>query len=130
MVRTRPGLDAAKVNGQNQGGDHGIAGAHLEDRSLADARGNLERHGQPAAHLAFADEAEQGVRLPLFLDEALDQSDPVRFEAIARSLARMVEDEGRQLFYLTSDPTDMRRIQEALDKEGCAAARTIVNDCP
>jgi energy-coupling factor transporter ATP-binding protein EcfA2 len=78
-----------------------------------------------AAHLAFADEAEQGVPLPLFLDEALDQSDPVRFQAIARSLARMVEDEGRQIFYLTNDPTDMRRIQEALAEEGCAAARTI-----
>jgi len=78
-----------------------------------------------AARLAFAEEAEHGVRLPLFLDEALDQSDPVRFRAIARSLGRTVEDEGRQIFYLTSDPADARRIQEALDEEGCAAARII-----
>jgi len=78
-----------------------------------------------AARLAFAEEAEQGVRLPLFLDEALDQSDPVRFRAIVRSLGRMVEDQGRQIFYLSNDPTDARRIQEALDEEGCAAARVI-----
>ena len=29
-----------------------------------------------AARLAFAEEAEQGAALPLFLDEALDHSDP------------------------------------------------------
>lgn len=78
-----------------------------------------------AARLAFAGEAEQGNRLPLFLDEALDHSDPVRFRAIARSLGRMVEDEGRQIFYLTNDPTDTRRIQEALKEEGCAPAEII-----
>jgi uncharacterized protein YhaN len=78
-----------------------------------------------AARLAFAEEAEHGVRLPLFLDEALDQSDPVRFRAIARSLGRMVEDETRQIFYLTNDPSDAQQIQQALDQEGCAAARII-----
>jgi exonuclease SbcC len=78
-----------------------------------------------AARLAFAEEAEQGARLPLFLDEALDQSDPVRFRAIARSLGRMVEDQGRQIFYLSNDPTDAQRIQEALEEEGCAGARVI-----
>jgi DNA repair exonuclease SbcCD ATPase subunit len=78
-----------------------------------------------AARLAFAEESEQGARLPLFLDEALDQSDPERFRAIARSLGRMVEDEERQIFYLTNDPTDARRIQRALDEEGCGSARII-----
>ena len=38
-----------------------------------------------AARIAFAEEVEQGKILPLFLDEALDQSDPARFEAIVRS---------------------------------------------
>lgn len=78
-----------------------------------------------AARLAFAEEIETSNPLPLFLDEALDQSDPARFRAIARSLGRMVEEEGRQIFYLTSDPTDVQRIQEALVEEGCAEARTI-----
>jgi hypothetical protein len=78
-----------------------------------------------AARLAFAEEAEQGNRIPLFLDEALDHSDPVRFRAIARSLGRMVENEERQIFYLTNDPTDTQRIQEALKEEGCAPAEII-----
>ena len=70
-----------------------------------------------AARMAFAEEVEQGGRLPLFLDEALDQSDPRRFEAIARSLARVAEDQGRQIIYLTSDPSDIVRISNAIAKE-------------
>jgi len=78
-----------------------------------------------AVRLAFAEEAEQGVRLPLFLDEALDQSDPERYEAIVQSLGRLVTDEGRQILYLTNDPTDVVRIQEALAKESCAEPKII-----
>lgn len=78
-----------------------------------------------AARLAFAEETERGAKLPLFLDEALDQSDPIRFHAIARSLARLVADEDRQIFYLTNDPGDEQRIQAALRDEGCEAAHTI-----
>jgi uncharacterized protein YhaN len=78
-----------------------------------------------AARLAFAEEVERGERLPLFLDEALDQSDPSRFRAIAQALARVVRDEGRQVFYLTSDPVDVERIDAALRSEGCEAARRI-----
>ncbi len=78
-----------------------------------------------AVRLAFAEQAEPGEALPLFLDEALDQCDPSRFEAIARSLGRMVADEGRQVFYLTSDPADAGRIERALDAEGCGGAEII-----
>ncbi|MCP4003060.1 MAG: hypothetical protein GY725_02575 [bacterium] len=72
-----------------------------------------------AARLAFAEEAEQGADLPLFLDEALDHSDPERFHAIARSLARMVLDEARQVFYLSNDPSDVQRLRAAFAEEGC-----------
>ena len=65
------------------------------------------------------------MHLPLFLDEALEQSDPVRFRAIARSLGRIAEDEDRQIFYLTSDPGDASRIQFALAEEGCRPANLI-----
>ena len=78
-----------------------------------------------AARLAFAEEAEQGANLPLFLDEALDHSDPERFHAIARSLARMVSDDGRQVFYLSNDPTDVERFRSAFDAEGCDQLKTI-----
>jgi hypothetical protein len=70
-----------------------------------------------AARLAFAEEAERGVALPIFLDEAIDHSDPARFHAIARSLARMVRDEGRQIFYLTNDPADVVRFRAAFADE-------------
>ena len=72
-----------------------------------------------AARIAFAEEVEQGRTFPLFLDEALDQSDPVRFAAIVRSLGRIAEDQGRQIFYLTSDPADVGRIQDVLAAENC-----------
>jgi hypothetical protein len=78
-----------------------------------------------AARLAFAEESEQGANLPLFLDEALDHSDPERFHAIARSLARMVVDEGRQVFYLSNDPTDADRLRSAFDEEECGQLNTI-----
>jgi hypothetical protein len=78
-----------------------------------------------AARIAFAEEVEQGKTLPLFLDEALDHSDPARFEAIVRSLGRVANDQDRQIFYLTSDPLDIDRIRHALAEEGCEIAAAI-----
>lgn len=78
-----------------------------------------------AARMAFAEEVEQGTTLPLFLDEALDQSDPDRFEAIARSLGRIANDQGRQIFYLTTDHLDRDRIRYALEAENCSVAAEI-----
>ncbi len=78
-----------------------------------------------AARIAFAEEVEQGRILPLFLDEALDQSDPRRFEAVVRSLARVANEQDRQIFYLTSDPLDVDRIRDALGKENCELAAGI-----
>ena len=78
-----------------------------------------------AARIAFAEEVEQGKVLPLFLDEALDQSDPQRYEAIVRSLGCVARDQGRQIFYLTSDPLDVDRIRHALSQEDCELAAPI-----
>lgn len=78
-----------------------------------------------AARIAYAEEVEQGEVLPLFLDEALDQSDPQRFEAIVRSLGRLAREQDRQIFYLTSDPLDVDRIRDALGKEDCRIAAEI-----
>jgi energy-coupling factor transporter ATP-binding protein EcfA2 len=78
-----------------------------------------------AARIAFAEEVEQGKTMPLFLDEALDQSDPARFEAIVRSLGRVANEQDRQIFYLTSDPLDIDRIRLALAKENCEIAAAI-----
>ena len=78
-----------------------------------------------AARIAFAEQVEQEKVLPLFLDEAFDQSDPNRFEAIVRSLGRIGKDQDRQIFYFTSDPLDVDRIRDALGKEDCEIAAAI-----
>lgn len=78
-----------------------------------------------AARLAFAEEAEQGAGLPIFLDEAMDHSDPARFHAIACSLARMVMNDERQIFYLSNDPTDVERFRMAFDEVGCQQFETF-----
>jgi hypothetical protein len=78
-----------------------------------------------AARLAFAEEAEQGADLPIFLDEAMDHSDPERFHAIACSLARMVMNDERQIFYLSNDPTDVDRFRRAFDEVGCQQFETF-----
>ncbi len=72
-----------------------------------------------AARLAFAEDVERGTAMPLFLDEALDQSDPARFDAIARSLGRIAGREKRQIFYLTSDPADAERFHRAVEPGTC-----------
>ncbi len=78
-----------------------------------------------AARIAFAERVEQGLVLPLFLDEALDQSDPRRFEAMVRCVGRVGREQDRQIFYFTSDPLDVDRIRDALGKEGCEIAAAI-----
>ena len=78
-----------------------------------------------AARLAFVKQAEQGNTLPLFLDEALDHSDDERFHAIASSLAKMARDEGRQIFYLSSDASDVVRLQRAFTECGAGQVQVI-----
>ena len=81
-----------------------------------------------AARLAFAEEVERGTKLPLFLDEALDQSDPARFDAIASSLGRIAHNDGRQIFYLTSDPLDAERIRRAFEPGTCGINEIDLGD--
>jgi len=78
-----------------------------------------------AARIAFAEEIEKGLTLPFFLDEALDQSDPQRFEAIIGCLGQVSTDQKRQIVYLTSDPVDRIRIENALELAGCKLASAI-----
>ena len=96
-----------------------------QDRDLHELSDGTRAQLLLAARVAFAEEVEQGKVLPLFLDEALDQSDPQRFAAIVRSLGRIAREQGRQIFYLSSDPLDVDRIQNALDRENCEIAAAI-----
>ena len=77
-----------------------------------------------ATRVAFATGEEQGRPLPLFLDESLTATDPVRFGAVADAVLALAED-GRQVFYLTSDPADVARWQQACARRGVAAPRVV-----
>ncbi len=96
-----------------------------EERELDELSSGTRAQLLLAARIAFAEHVEQEKVLPLFLDEALDQSDPKRFEAVVRSLGRIASEQDRQIFYLTSDPLDVDRIRDALGKEDCAVAASI-----
>ncbi|MYB35062.1 MAG: hypothetical protein F4X92_08090 [Gammaproteobacteria bacterium] len=78
-----------------------------------------------AARIAFAEEIERDLILPFFLDEALDQSDPQRFEAIVGCLGKVSADQQRQIVYLTSDPAEQVRIEQALELADCALTSSI-----
>ena len=74
---------------------------------------------QLAVRFAFAAAAESGVKLPLLLDEALCASDPHRFKAISEVLIGMAK-EGRQVFYLSSQPLDAEALMQAARRGGLA----------
>ncbi len=77
-----------------------------------------------AARLAYAFESERGSAVPLILDEALTATDPARFRAVATALVELVR-EGRQVFYLTCDPADLRHWQAVLEEAGEPEAQVI-----
>ena len=78
-------------------------------RSLAELSSGTRMQLLLAVRIAFALEAERGRSpLPLFLDEALGTADPERFRAATESLQMLVEETGRQVFYLTAQPEDAR----------------------
>lgn len=66
-----------------------------------------------AVRAAFVAEQEGGVRLPLFLDEALGNSDDQRSRAIIAALAGLARD-GRQIFYFTAQQDEVARWQDYL----------------
>jgi hypothetical protein len=82
--------------------------ATQERRNLAQLSSGTRMQLLLAVRVAFALEAERGrERLPLFLDEALTTADPERFQAAAESLARLADEQQRQIIYLTAQPGDI-----------------------
>ncbi len=102
-----------------------IEAATGEARDLSELSDGTRAQLLLAARMAFAEEVEQDIKLPLFLDEALDQSDPSRYHEIVRGLGRIAQDQDRQIFYFTADPMDVARIQRALEEEKCPTAVVI-----
>lgn len=95
MVSGEPG--AAAFRARDTGSGQGLDLGELSDGTRVQLL--------LATRLAFATQTEPGGVLPVFLDEALTTSDLSRFRSIAESLI-VFAGEGRQVFYLTSNPSD------------------------
>ncbi len=86
-----------------------------QDQQLTELSTGTHMQLLMALRLAWVRALEQGSEaLPIFLDEVLTTSDPERFRAIAASLRTLVQDEGRQVIYLSAEPGDRARWEEAL----------------
>jgi hypothetical protein len=85
-----------------------------------------------AVRLAFVETQEQGIRLPLMLDETLGNSDDERAEAIMTALVELAA-QGRQIFYFTAQPDEVGKWKGLVERLGgvpcafvdLAAARRI-----
>ena len=76
-----------------------------------------------ALRLAWTEDRERGGEsLPVFLDEALTTSDENRFSVMARTLSRLAETEGRQIFYLSA-----RRHEAALWERATGTAPPVID---
>lgn len=65
-----------------------------------------------AVRVAFVEQQEEGLKLPLFLDETLANSDDERAVAIIDALKEIAA-EGRQVFYFTAQLDEVRKWQQA-----------------
>lgn len=91
-----------------------------EVRSLDELSSATRMHLLLAVRVAWARHLEQGVEmLPLFLDEALTASDPWRFAEIATAFHQIVEEDGRQVFYLTARREDVALWRNSTGKAVC-----------
>ena len=77
-----------------------------------------------AVRMAFVEEQEQGPRLPLFLDEALANSDPERTQAILEAVCGILET-GRQVFYFTARPAEVELWRGLLQERGWSSLAVL-----
>lgn len=77
-----------------------------------------------AVRIAFVEVQEKGISLPLLLDETLANSDPERSAAIMDAMLTLGE-KGRQIFYFTAQPDEVRRWRDAIAERGDLAHRVI-----
>ena len=77
-----------------------------------------------AVRMAFVEEQEQGPGLPLFLDEALANSDPERTQAILEAVCGILET-GRQVFYFTARPAEVELWRGLLQERGWSSLAVL-----
>ena len=66
-----------------------------------------------AARIAFVERQEQGIRVPLLLDETLGNSDERRAQEIIDAILEICRD-GRQIFYFTAQQDEVAKWQQRL----------------
>ena len=87
-----------------------------EERSLVQLSSATRMQLLLAVRLAFALEAEsEAIPLPFFLDEVLAISDPNRYREVLRALDILNIQDGRQLFYLSAQPTEISLWEEVFE---------------
>lgn len=69
-----------------------------------------------AVRLAFVEQQEQGVRLPVVLDETLANADDERAQAVIEAAVELARD-GRQVFYLTAQADEVRKWRRVLSDD-------------
>jgi uncharacterized protein YhaN len=67
-----------------------------------------------AVRIAFVEQQEQGMKLPLLLDETLANTDDLRAEVIIESMIELARD-GRQVFYFTAQGDEVAKWLDALE---------------
>jgi uncharacterized protein YhaN len=72
-----------------------------------------------AVRLAFIEESEQGVMLPILADELLANSDDERSAAMIGALCE-ISRAGRQVFYFTAQEDEVQRWEEWVSSHGKA----------
>ncbi len=77
-----------------------------------------------AVRLAFLDTHEQGLRLPLLLDETLANSDEMRAETVIRTLLDICA-AGRQLIYFTAQLDEVAKWRRMIQEHGDVEAGEI-----
>lgn len=75
-----------------------------------------------AVRIAFVESQEQGLRLPLLMDELLGTSDDHRAQAIIDGVITLAE-QGRQILYFTAQSDEVAKWMVALTARGVAHAR-------
>ena len=77
-----------------------------------------------AVRLAFAEQQEVGVRLPILLDEALANSDDERAGAIVEAVLRLCR-QGRQVFYFTAQAEEVAKWRRLADEHPDVECRFV-----
>lgn len=67
-----------------------------------------------AVRIAFVEQQEQGMKLPLLLDETLANTDDLRADVIIESMIELARD-GRQIFYFTAQGDEVAKWLDALE---------------